>query len=139
MKYHILTFVMSKQGKRWKILNKKKISTEKEIIEALLKNRGIKTSKETREFFDPINPAKISLKSLGIKESEVKRAIDRIQKARKNKEKVIVYGDYDADGIDGTAILWEALHAVGLDVLPHIPDRFAEGYGLNAESIQKLK
>jgi single-stranded-DNA-specific exonuclease len=49
-----------------------------------------------------------------------------------------VYGDYDADGITGTAIMWEALFKMGLDVMPHIPVRSDEGYGLNEESIKKL-
>jgi len=116
----------------WQILSK----ASKDIIETLLKNRGIKDKKE---FFEPLDPLKIPLKSLNIKESEIKKAIDRIKKARENKESVIVYGDYDADGITATAIMWETLHEFGLDVLPHIPDRFEEGYGINAESVTKLK
>lgn len=117
---------------KWEILG----NDNKDIVKTLLKNRGIKDEKE---FFDPTDPAKISLKSLGISQSEVKKAIDRIRKAKTRGEKVIVYGDYDADGIDGTAILWETLHAIGLNVLPYIPERFSEGYGLNAESLKKLK
>jgi len=116
----------------WQILSK----ASKDIIETLLKNRGIKDKKE---FFEPLDPLKIPLKSLNIKESEIKKAIDRIKKARENKESVIVYGDYDADGITATAIMWETLHEFGLDVLPHIPDRFEEGYGINTESVTKLK
>jgi len=136
MKYHILIFIMTNQQKRWKILNKLKHG---DIVETLLKNRGVKTGKQKKEFLNPTDPVKISLKSLGIKESAVRKAIERIKKAKKNKESVIVYGDYDADGITATAIMWEALHEFGLNVLPHIPDRFEEGYGLNAESVQKLK
>lgn len=124
--------------KRWELLDKNRVGS-KNIVDILLHNRGIKTAKEKREFFDPVDPSKISLASLGIKESEVKKALGRIQKAKKSGEKVIVYGDYDADGIDGTAILWEALHAAGLNVLPYIPERFSEGYGLNIESLKKLK
>lgn len=125
--------------KRWEVLSEKPAKNQKQIIELLLKNRGIKTEKEKKEFFKPMDPVKISIKSLGIKDGEVKKAIFRIKKAVKTQEKVIVYGDYDADGIDGTAILWEALHAVGVNVLPYIPERFSEGYGLNIESIRKLK
>ena len=54
-------------------------------------------------------------------------------------ESIFIYGDYDADGICATAILWEALHEFGLNVLPHIPDRFSEGYGINAQSVKDLK
>lgn len=119
----------------WQILSKK----GGDIIETLLKNRGIKTEKAKKEFFNPVDPMKISLKSLGIKEFEIKKAINRIKKAKKNSEHVIIYGDYDADGISGTATMWETLHGLGIFVLPHIPERFSEGYGLNLESVKKLK
>lgn len=117
---------------KWEILSK----DNKDIVATLLKNRGIKNKKE---FFDPIDPTKISLRSLGVKESEVKKAIGRIKNAKKNKENVIVYGDYDADGITATAIMWETLHNFGLNVLPHIPDRFEEGYGINPKTVENLK
>ncbi len=81
--------------------------------------------------FDPV--------AIATEETEVKRSIERIKKAKKNNEAVIVYGDYDADGITATGIMWESLHAFGLNVLPHIPDRFDEGYGINAESVNDLK
>lgn len=123
----------------WKILNEQEAESEKEVVNTLLKNRGLKTAKEKKEFLNPTPPQKLTLKQLGVSELEVSKAIKRIKKALKNREKVIVYGDYDADGICGTAILWEALYCLGLDVLPYIPDRFEEGYGLNAESVEKLK
>ena len=118
---------------RWEILG------EGEIISTLLKNRGIKTDKDKEEFFNPTDPVKTPLKLFGINELQVKKAIARIKKAKKEGEHIIVYGDYDADGIDGTAILWETINDVGAFVLPHIPERFSEGYGLNVESIKKLK
>ena len=127
------------QTKKWEVLDKGKAQTEEKIVKILLKNRGIKTEKEKKEFFDPIDPMKISLKSIGVRESEIKKAIDRIKKAKKSGEHVIIYGDYDADGITGTATMWETLHQLGIFVLPHIPERFSEGYGLNMESVKKLK
>ena len=130
---------MSNQEKQWEILHKLPVNNSGVIIKVLLKNRGIKTEKQKKEFFNPIDPMKISLKSLGIKESEVKKAVERIKKAKKSGEHVIVYGDYDADGITGTATMWESLHDLGIFVLPHIPERFSEGYGLNLESVRKLK
>lgn len=120
----------------WKILSEGK---NKDIVSTLLANREIKTPKQKKEFFSPTPPEKLALKQLGISKLEVGKALKRIKKALKTKEKVIVYGDYDADGICGTAILWEALYSLGLNVLPYIPERFSEGYGLNIESIQKLK
>lgn len=118
---------------QWEILGKGN------VVSTLLKNRGIKTEKDKKEFFNPIDPMKIELKALGISELEISKALKRIKQAKKTGEHVIIYGDYDADGIDGTAILWETLHDVGVFVLPHIPERFSEGYGLNVESIKKLK
>src|SRR3990170_4287349 len=129
--------------KKWEILGKiqnpkSKLQIEK-IVKVLLENRGIKTKKDKEEFFNPPNPENISLEILGIKRLEVEKAIERLKKAKKNNEKVIVYGDYDADGICATAVLWETLYEMGFDVLPYIPERFSEGYGLNAESIENIK
>lgn len=125
--------------KKWEIINKTKVKDEDEIVKKLLENRGINTLKEKEIFFNPVKPMDVSLKSLGIKETEVEKAIDRIKIAKKTGERVFVYGDYDADGITGTATLWETLNTIGLNVMPHIPDRFSEGYGLNIETIKKLK
>ena len=117
---------------RWQILSEKKGN----IINILLKNRGIKDKKE---FFDPKDPHKIELRGLGISKLAISKAIKRIKEAKKKDEHVVVYGDYDADGICATAIVWEALHEFGLNVLPHIPNRFSEGYGINPESVDELK
>jgi single-stranded-DNA-specific exonuclease len=130
---------MSNQSKKWEILSKEFSDSEEKIINILLKNRGINTKKLRSEFFNPTDPMKISLKSLNIKVPEINKAIDRIRKAKKSGEHVIIYGDYDADGITGTAVMWETLHDIGIFVLPHIPERFSEGYGLNLETVKKLK
>jgi single-stranded-DNA-specific exonuclease len=127
---------MNGTSKKWEVLNKGKT---KDIIKVLLKNRGLKTKKQIKEFLNPTPPLQVSLKSLGIDRKAVNKSIKRIEKARKGGEKVIIYGDYDADGICGTAILWETLYSQGLNVLPYIPERFSEGYGLNAESVEKIK
>ncbi|MBI2007436.1 MAG: single-stranded-DNA-specific exonuclease RecJ [Candidatus Blackburnbacteria bacterium] len=110
-----------------------------EILNTLLQNRGIKTKKEKKEFFNPKHPQEFTLKEVGINPRELNLAVLRIKQAIENKEKIIVYGDYDVDGICATAVLWETLFAFGASVLPHIPSRFTEGYGLNEESIKKLK
>lgn len=115
------------------------IKSSKDIIRELLKNRGITSKKMQDEFFYPKNPKLFSLSEVGLKQSELKKIISRVQQAKEKKEKVIVYGDYDADGVCATAILWEVLFEYGLDVLPYIPDRFSEGYGINSETLKKLK
>ncbi len=120
---------------RWEIVNKEK---GKDIINILLKNRDIKTEKQKEEFFNPIDPMKIKIGELGIGKLEIRKAIDRIKQAKENKEHVIIYGDYDADGVCATAIMWEALHSFGLNVLPYIPDRFSDGYGIKSGTVKKI-
>jgi len=127
---------------KWKILNKKNIEHRtkcigEEIIKALLANRGLKTKKEIEEFLNPKKPEELTPKDVGIDSAQIKKATQRIKKAIKNGEKIIVYGDYDTDGICGTAILWETLHHLKANVLPFIPLR-EEGYGLKMERIEKL-
>ena len=117
---------------------KSKIKTD-DIVEVLLKNRDLKTKKQKDEFFKPKHPDKLTLKELGIKAKEVKKAIGRIKKAKDKNEKVIVFGDYDTDGVCATAILWECLYVLEIDVLPFIPERVSEGYGIKPETIKKLK
>ena len=121
---------------RWEILNKLQ---KKGIAKILLKNRNIKDEKEFFNPPDPSNTSNASLETLGIKKEDITKAIKRIRLAKKRNEMVFIYGDYDADGICSTAILWEALHGLGINILPHIPNRFEEGYGINSKSIDELK
>lgn len=132
---------MNNKERRWEVLGKtaKKSLDVKEIEKILLKNRGLTGNKARKEFLSPTAPEALSLKSLGISMSQVGKAVERIKKAGKKGEMIIVYGDYDADGISATALLWERLYSLSLNVLPYIPERFSEGYGLNSESIKKLK
>lgn len=122
---------------RWKILSKRSKSKSglEDVKNILLKNRGVQDEKD---FFAPPDPQEFKIGDLGIKKEMLDRVFKRIEKAKKNKEKVIIYGDYDADGVCSTAILWEALYKYGLDVLPYIPDRFTEGYGINPKSVEGL-
>jgi len=128
---------------RWKIVNKTNNQDQKlkpeQILEILLKTRGVKTAKQKEIFLNPVHPDKISIKDIGVTNSQISKVINRIKQAKESGEKVIIYGDYDCDGITATAILWETLNAFGLDVTPHIPDRFKEGYGINPKSINDLQ
>ena len=65
-------------------------------------------------------------------------AVERILKAIKNKEKIMIYGDYDADGITSITVLKSYLEERGLEVASYIPNRLNEGYGLNNEAIEKI-
>lgn len=138
---------MKKGNYRWRIIGKSRKSSKSRIgrknqdyiISVLLANRGIDNISEKDEFFDPKKPLNLTIEELGIDKKEVDKAVKRIKKAIGQKERIIIYGDYDADGICATAILWESLYAVTKRVLPYIPDRFTEGYGINSESIQRVK
>lgn len=67
------------------------------------------------------------------------QAVARIRHAIKNDELVAVYGDFDADGVTSTVLLTQALEALGGHVIPYIPNRVDEGYGLNAEALRALQ
>ena len=126
--------------KKWEIINKEKnqkLDTE-EIVKILLKNRGIKTKKEITEFLNP-KLSTVTALNVGIKKSELKKSVARIKKAIKEKEQIVIFGDYDVDGVCGSAILWETLNSVGAKVLPYIPHRIDEGYGLSEKGIENLK
>ena len=66
------------------------------------------------------------------------KALDRIKEALLNKEKVVIYGDYDVDGVCSTVILLDCLKKLGLEANYYVPDRFSEGYGLNPQAIREL-
>lgn len=70
--------------------------------------------------------------------TDMETAAQRIETAIKNKEKIVVYGDYDVDGITSTALLYDFLSSLGADVGYYIPDRHDEGYGLNIMAVNKL-
>lgn len=130
-------------GKKWHILGKVKgqksdVKSE-DIIPILLLNRGLGTKKDIENFLHPLEPSMLAAKDVGIDSSSLKKAITRITKAIKNKESVVVYADYDADGITAGAIMWETLHTLGAQVMPYIPHRVEEGYGLSTKGIDAVR
>lgn len=123
-------------GTKFKIKGTKFITSD--LIKVLLENRGVKTEKEIEEFLNP-RLEKVTIKSVGIDKKQLNKAVSRIRKAIENEEQIVVFGDYDVDGICGTAILWETLHGLGADVMPYIPHRIEEGYGLSLKGISNVK
>lgn len=110
-------------AKVWRIEEK---STD-DIIEQLLINRGIKSEEEKKRFFNPrIEDYEKELDTPGIEKS-----LKRIDEAILSQEVIVVFGDYDVDGITASAILYKALSSLGAKVLPYIPHREKEGYGLS--------
>lgn len=121
--------------KKWQVLGK----PDSDIIDILLKNRGLKTKKEIENFLIPPNPYTLTPSDVGIEKRQLSRAIIRIKKAVKDKESIVVYADYDADGITAGAIMWETLHNLGASVMPYIPHRVEEGYGLSLKGIDAVR
>ena len=124
--------------KKWIVLNKenKKLDND-EIVKILLENRGLKTKKEIEKFLTP-DLLDLTIENAKIDRKEVGKSIERINKAIKEGEQIIVFGDYDVDGICGSAILWETLSSLGAKVLPYIPHRIDEGYGLSEKGITNI-
>lgn len=74
-----------------------------------------------------------------LNQKELKKAVLIINKAIKAKKPILIYGDYDCDGVCATAILWETLHQLGANVLPFIPHRLDHGYGLSEKGIEAAR
>lgn len=123
--------------KKWKILNDSKFSSISEIVSALLKNREI-SEPEVKSFLAP-QLENVTFTSVEVDISQVKKTIDRIKLAISKNEGIVIYGDYDVDGICGTAILWETIYSFYKNVYPYIPHRVDEGYGLSEKGIKNLE
>jgi single-stranded-DNA-specific exonuclease len=107
------------------------------LISQLLSNRGIKTQEQIDEFFNPDYSQDLFDPYLF---RDMKKAIERIEQAVAKKERVAVYGDYDADGVTSTVILTSLFQKVlGLSGQVYIPDRKTEGYGLNKKAVGWLE
>ena len=104
--------------------------SELDFIDLLLKNRQLEKSKYN-DFFKPHFPID---SDFNISKKELKKAIVRINKAIKNNENILIYGDYDVDGLTSTAILWQVLYQLGAKILPFVPDRETDGYGIKSKS-----
>jgi single-stranded-DNA-specific exonuclease len=112
--------------KRWKILNEEKIKSKKEeIIAMILENRGIKDPSDIEDFLNP-NLKTITQESVGINTKEVKKTVALVREAIMKNKHIIIYGDYDVDGICGTAILWETIFSFYKNAHPYIPHRVDE-------------
>ncbi|MFW6148315.1 MAG: single-stranded-DNA-specific exonuclease RecJ [Atribacterota bacterium] len=102
------------------------------IIAQLLINRGLKEPEVIEDFLNPkldnlINPFNLQ---------DMTRTVERIKVALYNEEKILIYGDYDVDGITSTALLFSVLSIFSSNTYYYIPNRFEEGYGISQEGIQ---
>ena len=105
------------------------------LVAKLLINRGITDPSDARSFLS------CDLSELSSPElfSQMGQAVGRIRTAIASEEKIVVYGDYDVDGVTGASLLYLALKALGARVDCYIPDRMTEGYGLNPHALETLK
>lgn len=104
------------------------------VFSTVLLNRGIKTEEHLKKYFTKSlefvhNPSLLP---------DIEIATERIISAIQNKEKIIIYGDYDVDGVTSVSLLYSFLKDCNADVDFYIPDRMDEGYGLNIKAINKL-
>ncbi len=104
------------------------------VVAELLVCRGVSDPVQARDFLDPKLSA---LRDPGLLPG-CSEAAGRIHSAVTDRRKIVVYGDYDVDGMTGTAILWLCLKLLGADVRYYVPHRVDEGYGLNCEAIRTL-
>lgn len=115
--------MLGSMPKVWKIAPRQ----HKDILEQLLINRGITKQKEKEDFLNP----KLDEFEKDLAIPFIKKAQERIYKAIDNQELIIIFGDYDVDGICASTIMYKALTSIGAKVIPYIPHREKEGYGLN--------
>ncbi|NVM22366.1 MAG: single-stranded-DNA-specific exonuclease RecJ [Desulfobacterales bacterium] len=103
------------------------------VVATVLVNRNICTAEQAASF---LKPSLAEVRSPFLMK-DMDRAVDRILLALQRREKVVVFGDYDVDGITATSLLFGFLKHLDMDVDYHIPDRLTEGYGLSPEYVEK--
>jgi single-stranded-DNA-specific exonuclease len=123
---------MFKSKYKWNIINQDEWMVHSALIQILLNNRGI-TANETEVFLK----GEEALHS-PFRFNDMEKAVQRIQAAIDNEESIVIYGDYDVDGVTGTSILYLALEQLGALVEYYIPNRFSEGYGPNLEAFKSF-
>lgn len=122
-------------GMQWEFQSQSIPTDHEDLVSLLLENRDIH---DVDSFLNPIQPEMISLEEVGLSNTELTKTLKRIERAVQQKETVVVYGDYDVDGVCATAIMWESLRAKGLTAHPFIPDRKKHGYGLSQKALDEI-
>lgn len=122
-----------------KIIHKQEIKqreklTTKEMLNKLLENRAVT---DLESFISPPSPLSLHLKDFDYGK-EFEKIIGLLKKIREEGKTVVVYTDYDADGVTGGAILWETLFLLGFKVMPYVPHRRLEGYGFSIKGIDTV-
>ena len=102
------------------------------VLANLLVQRGIDTLEKAKKFFNP----QLSDLHDPFLMKDMYKAVERVERAVRNREKIMVYGDYDVDGTTAVALVYKFLRQIGhKDLLFYIPDRYTEGYGISTKGI----
>jgi len=105
------------------------------IIIKILMNRGLTDEDEIKRFIDP----KMENLSDPFLLKDMDKAVERIVEALRLNEKILVYGDYDVDGVTASALMFLVLNKLGAQVLYYLPNRLVEGYGLSEDGINEAE
>ncbi len=134
--------MLPRPNKRWEIKEKITDEVERELLDypaffrQILFARGIRTALAAQEYLE----GRVELENHNpFNLLDMEDTVKRLLWAVDHHEPVVVYGDYDVDGVTATALMVQVLRAYGAVVSPHIPNRFDDGYGLNIEAIEKMK
>ena len=102
------------------------------VLDNILVQRGIDTLEKAKKFFNP----QLSDLHDPFLMKDMDKAVERVERAVRNREKIMVYGDYDVDGTTAVALVYKFLRQIGhKDLLFYIPDRYTEGYGISTKGI----
>ena len=104
------------------------------LVSAVLASRGIATAEEAAAFLE--HEQRLTYSPFLM--ADMNKAVERVQRALADHERIAVFGDYDVDGITATCILVDYLQSRGADVLHYIPRRIEDGYGLSVDAIEGL-
>ena len=104
------------------------------ILATLLAQQGIDSTEQAKKLFEP-SMEEIHDPTLL---HDMDKAVERIEQAVEKQEQITIYGDYDADGITSTSLMYETLLSIGANVNYYVPNRFTDGYGPNMDAYQRL-
>ncbi len=129
-----MTQLRSFSQKLWQISSDSTVTTLPDLQSILLENRGLTDHETIQNFLEP------SLENLESpwEMKDMKKAVERIKRAIENDERIIVFGDFDTDGITATVILAQTLKKLGAHVSYRIPDRTADSHGLKTYFLDDL-
>ncbi len=117
---------------KWQVLNND-VQSEEQLINVLFQNRNITTDAEKSQFLSD----ELSLHDPFLFK-DMNKIVNRIKEGIKNQEKIMIYGDFDVDGVTGVAILFKTLKSLNANVSYYLPNRFTEGYGPNKKAFENI-